>query len=77
MPQTFFPAKAGRQIEVGDVCYFSGRSYTITGFKPHPGLREHTARIAESGDFSITIFDADILHACATHRWYSFHSCQH
>ena len=49
--------KKGRDIAAGDVLVTWTGHKTITHFGDHPGLREHTARIAYSGDGGITLFD--------------------
>mgnify|MGYP003451517858 FL=1 len=52
--------KKGRDITAGDVLVTWTEYKTITHFEDHPGLREHTARVAYSGDWGITIFDDDL-----------------
>ena len=53
--------KYGKDLVVGDVLIaWDGRSRTITHFSSHPGLGQHTARIAHSGDWAVTVFDSEI-----------------
>jgi len=53
--------KLGADLVAGDVLATWDGSHTITGFAAHPGLEAygkfHSARVAVSGDWAITIFD--------------------
>jgi hypothetical protein len=51
--------KLGAELRPGDVLKALGGTYTITHLRDHPGPSEHRARVAYSGDWSMTVFDED------------------
>ena len=57
-------SKLGRDLKVHDVLLTWSGDKTITHFKPHPGLETqgklHTARIACSGRWEMTVFDDEM-----------------
>ena len=70
-------SKRGRELEVGDVMTYFGESHTITGFGEHPGLDGSTARVLNSGEFGITVFDDDLFRLTSSGTYISSHLWWH
>lgn len=69
-----FEQKKKSELVIGDVLQqWGGDTKTITHFEDHPGLDEHTARVACSGDWGITIFDDDSIRKTSIGTWIEPH----